>query len=195
MKSAPKSAPKSVPSDREPRLYEFSLEIDAGAMTDALLDRLYESGCDDGVPVARAGRVWVAFARESTSMADAVLSALGDLRSAGRRVIGADLGNLVTLAEIARRIDRSRETVSKYASGGRGPGRFPRPAVQASRQATVFYWGEVADWLADAELVDARTAADARQADAISGLQRYRGKLTKTDLREIGRRGRGRRAV
>jgi hypothetical protein len=44
------------------------------------VDALYESGCDDGKIVMRAGRVSIGFTRCAPTMKDAVISAIGDVQ-------------------------------------------------------------------------------------------------------------------
>lgn len=55
---------------------------------------------------------------------------------------------LVGTEEIARRLDRSRQSIDQLVRGERGPGTFPRPIATASR-AKVFSWPEVAAWAHD----------------------------------------------
>jgi hypothetical protein len=51
--------------------------------TQELEDRLFEAGCDDALLCRRDGVVYLAFDRDSDSLAEAVGSALRDIASAG----------------------------------------------------------------------------------------------------------------
>lgn len=110
------------------------------------LDRLFEAGCDDATFGVERGLAIAEFDRDDDSLAKAVASAIRAVESAGLlplRVIDEDI---LSLADIADRIDQSRESVRRYATGERGPGGFP-PPVNPGREGTVFYrWSEVAPW-------------------------------------------------
>jgi len=119
--------------DRSPGEHEWDGIVAAG-LDDAMF------GVEHGVPSAE-------FDREAPTLADAVAGAVRALESVelvALRVIDQDL---VTLADIADRIEQSRESVRRYATGERGAGGFPPPANPA-RDGTVFYrWSEVVPWL------------------------------------------------
>jgi hypothetical protein len=81
--------------------------------------------------------------------------------------------DLLTLADIADRIGRSRESIRRYVTGDRGAGGFP-PPVNPRRDGVQFYrWIEVVPWLrtrldieiedADPALVVANLVLQARQ--------------------------------
>jgi hypothetical protein len=121
--------------DRRPDDVELAAMLDAGH-DDATF------GVENGLPVAE-------FDREASALADAIASAVRDIEAAGLRVLRVLDQDLVTLADIANRIGRSRESVRRYATGERGGGSFP-PPVNPGRDGTVFYrWSEVAPWLRD----------------------------------------------
>ena len=76
-----------------------------------------------------------------------------------------DSCNLVTQSEIARKIGRSRQLVSQYIAGTRGPGGFPAPAHNIADGASLWHWSEVASWLWQHDMVKedvARAAAGHR---------------------------------
>lgn len=122
---------------------------------DALSVRLYEAGCDDGTFGVSGGEASIDFDREAESLGHAVLSAVDDLRSVqGVRVerVTPD-AELVSMAEIARRVGVSRESVRLYVQGERGPGGFPWPIARLGKQK-LWRWLDVAVWFtnhADAE--------------------------------------------
>jgi len=133
---------------------------------DATVDALYESGCDDSSLGVRNGAFTASFDRESDSFEDAVLSAIADIRNAdvgatGFRLVSRDL---VTLSDVARRIGRTKQAISNYANGLRGPGGFPRAAVDA--KDPLYEWSDVACWLENHRLLpgDAAKEAESRKA-------------------------------
>jgi len=98
-------------------------------LTERVENALYEAGCDDATLSMRCGRPYLTFSRVAPSLKEAILSAIRDVRKAG---IGADVlrvddCSLVTQADIARKIGRSRQLVHQYITGTRGPGAFPPP--------------------------------------------------------------------
>jgi hypothetical protein len=55
--------------------------------------------------------------------------------------------NLVSQADIARRIKRTRQQVGQYVSGKRGPGSFPAPVCDLTEGHPLWMWCEVSYWL------------------------------------------------
>lgn len=67
-----------------PELFEFTLELSTpGPLDDGAADALFEAGCDDSTVSSRGGRVFLDFDREAATLADAVRSAIADVRAAG----------------------------------------------------------------------------------------------------------------
>ena len=67
--------------------YDFALVLSKPtALTDQLVEDLYDSGCDDGSPHSRAGVVMVALHREAESLEQAIRSGIADVQKAGCRV-------------------------------------------------------------------------------------------------------------
>jgi predicted transcriptional regulator len=58
--------------------------------------------------------------------------------------VGPD--DLVTIAEIARRLGQTRESIRLYSTGERGPGGFPAPFTSIRLASPIYRWGEVARW-------------------------------------------------
>lgn len=137
----------TVVLDREPTDDEFDAFVDAGG-DDALV------GVERGTPVAT-------FSRAAPSLASAIASAVRDIESVGLRAMRVRDEDLLTLEDIADRIERSRESVRRYATGQRGGGGFP-PPISPERDGTAFYrWSEVAPWLRD------RLGIDVAEADRV----------------------------
>src|SRR5262249_3251901 len=72
--------------------------------------------------------------------------------------------DLVTMAEIARRAGRSRESVRQLVTGERGPGGFPPPVANLTRRSPGWRWGDVVGWLAGKGAVDKRRPPGAARA-------------------------------
>lgn len=135
------------PSEPE---HDFVLVLTGIAeLTAAVEDALFEAGCDDATISFRYGRVFLRFSRTAASLKEAILSAIQDVREAdiGADVLRVDGSDLVTQAEIARKIGRSRQLVHQYITGVRGPGGFPAPVSEPTEGAPLWSWCEVAHWL------------------------------------------------
>jgi predicted transcriptional regulator len=78
-----------------------------------------------------------------------------------------DARDLVTQAEIARRIGRTRQLVQQYIAGKRGPGGFP-PACQVAGEAALWMWCDVAYWLWRNDMIREEELHDAQQLAGIN---------------------------
>ena len=114
-----------------------------------VMDALFEAGCDDATPSLRFGRVYLTFTREAPSLREAILSAIRDVKRAniGASVLYIDDCNLVSQADIARRIGRTRQMIGQYISAARGPGNFPAPVCDLTVGHPLWQWCEVSYWL------------------------------------------------
>src|SRR5438128_2847676 len=94
------------------REHDFALVLTGiSDLTAEVEDALFKAGCDDATLSIRVGRVYLTFSRTAPTLKDAIFSAIRNVRDAG---IGADVlrideCDLVTQAEIARRINRPRQ--------------------------------------------------------------------------------------
>jgi len=146
--------------------FDFTLILSGiSDFDDAFVDKLFEAGCDDATVAQRYGRVYVTFSREAESLSEAVVSAVMDIHkvSADVRVLRVDSCNLVTQAEIARRLGRSRQNIEQYVSGKRGPGGFPAPACNIADGAPLYYWCEVAYWGNRNDILSAQLNQEAQE--------------------------------
>ncbi len=158
------------------REHDFALVLSGvDDLTPEVMDALFEAGCDDATPSLRFGRVYLTFSRSAPSLKHAILSAIRDVRRAGigASVLRVDTCNLVTQAEIARRIARSRQLVSLYISGQRGPGSFPPPCCHISEGTPLWAWCEVAYWLRQNNMIKEEEAVDAQAIDLINCLLEF----------------------
>ena len=85
-------------------LYRFTLYLaDLPEITDEMVDRLYEAGCDDGTPGSRSGVSFIGFSRDAASLDEAIRTAVRDVRRAGLPVVRAEIenGDLTELVDAA----------------------------------------------------------------------------------------------
>ena len=65
-------------------IWRFALHLrGVEEFTNALVDALYEAGCDDGTLSASNRRAKIGFDREAATLQEAIRSAIGNVRSAG----------------------------------------------------------------------------------------------------------------
>ena len=71
--------------------YEFSLILMATDVSDDEVEKLYESGCDDGSILSRGNVTMVQFDREAATLDEALVSAIRDVESAGLKVARVEI--------------------------------------------------------------------------------------------------------
>lgn len=125
--------------------YSFTLVIDG--VVEAKLDDLFEAGCDDATFGSVDGVRYADFDREAPSLERAIYSAVEAVESVpGLRVRRVEPDDLVTAAEIAERLGRTRESVRLLIAGKRGEGDFPAPLSHLRCRNRLWRWSEVAEW-------------------------------------------------
>lgn len=132
-------------------VFSFTLIVDGPDLQDAeVVDALYEAGCDDALVGASEGVQFLDFDREAQSAGEAVRSAVADVESVGGLSVTriADAG-LVSMADIAARTGRTRESVRLLVSGQRGPGGFPPPATDPRGRYRLWRTKDVEGWMRD----------------------------------------------
>ena len=173
-------------------VHQFTLIVEGpNLQADSRIDALFDAGCDD----ATVGRVGVTqyldFDREAETVADAVFEATEAIEAAvpGARVVHVEPDGLVTMAEVAKRTGRTRESVRLLINGERGPGGFPPPATHFKSRNRMWEWQQVAAWFADA--LDEPLEADSTTSGFIAAfnaglrLRRAEDKLDEADRRRI----------
>ena len=128
--------------------HHFTLIVDGPDLQDdALVDAVFEAGCDDAAIGRVDGIPFVDFDREAASLDRAILSAVADLeRIAGVEVVRIADAGLVSMADIATRIGRTREGVRLLITGARGPGGFPPPITDPRSRYRLWRWSDVGVW-------------------------------------------------
>lgn len=151
--------------------YAFTLILD-GPVNDHI-DELFEAGCDDATFGVSNGVPFGDFDREAPTFAEAVRSAIAAVAGVEElRVVRLEPDDLVTAAEIAERLGRTRESVRLLVSGQRGAGDFPAPMSHLQKRNRLWRWSEVAAW---ADPADVEAIATARLVAAINAKLALRG--------------------
>jgi hypothetical protein len=128
--------------------HEFSLVIEGDLSDERVVRALFEAGCDDATFGVMDGVGYGDFIREAPSFSSALLSAVRQVESVpSLRVRRVEPDDIVTMAEIAERLDRTRESVRLLIAGRRGPGGFPPPISHGRERGRLWRWSDVVDWL------------------------------------------------
>jgi predicted DNA-binding transcriptional regulator AlpA len=147
--------------------FSFTFVVDGLSMDDVEQVNIPTEGCE-GLTLAEIGGVTLAvFEREAESPDRALTGALDEIEAAHPAIRVRRLDqDLVSVADIAERSGRSRQSVRQLADGDRGPGDFPDPVGTVGKAIRVWEWASVDEWLrlheygGDVEcLIDADTAA------------------------------------
>ena len=130
-------------------IHHFTLIVDGPDLQDdALIDAVFEAGCDDAAVGRVDGIQYVDFDREAASLDQAIISAVADLeRINGVAVVRIADAGFVSMADIAARIGRTREGIRLLITGARGPGGFPPPVTDPRSRYRLWRWSDVAPWL------------------------------------------------
>jgi len=142
--------------DTGDREHDFALILSGvQELTTEVEDALYSAGCDDATVSMQYGCIYMEFSRRAPSLKDAILSAIRDVRQAriGAVVWRVDSCDLITPAEIARRIGRTRQLVHQYITGVRGPGHFPAPDCNLTEGQPLWAWCAVSYWLSQNDMI------------------------------------------
>ena len=150
--------------------HHFTLIVDGADLQDeAVVDSLFESGCDDGLVGSVDDTQFIDFDREAPSLGDAVLSAVADIeRTDGVQVIRMAGVGLVSIAGIAARTGRSRDGVRLLIAGMRGPGHFPPPVTDPRARYRLWRWSDVERWFRCELGADPRGVRDDHVLSAIN---------------------------
>lgn len=122
---------------------------------DTIEDALFESGCDDAILSSRNGVTYLEFDRKAETLQAAILSAVLDVEKTevGVKVVRVEPGDFVNAAEIARRLEYTREYIRLLTQGKRGKGDFPAPQSGILSKTLVWSWVEVVRWLFERKMI------------------------------------------
>ena len=90
------------------------------------------------------------FDRDADTFLEAVVSAINDIESTGYDVISVVDDDLVSVAEIAERLGRTRQSVNMHITGDRGPTLFPAPAFAHAGRNKLWRWADGARYFGQA---------------------------------------------
>ena len=139
--------------------YEFTLIIEGDLAEEEAARALFEVGCDDATFGVVDGMGYGDFAREASSFGEAVLEAVSQVEMVkDLRVLRLEPDDIVTMADIAKRLDRTRESVRLLIAGRRGPGGFPSPISHGMDRGRLWRWSDVASWLGQLEPEETESA-------------------------------------
>lgn len=71
--------------------HEFTLVLVSTDVTEDQCNALYEAGCDDGTISTSQGVTRIDFAREATSLEEAIRSAIAQVNASGLQVVRAEI--------------------------------------------------------------------------------------------------------
>jgi hypothetical protein len=143
-------------------IFQFTLVLrNVDINTPQLEDSLYEAGCDDALINFRNGAVYLEFDREGSSLEEAVISAIKDIKrsSVCAEVASVAPENLVSESEIAKRLNTNRQTVSLWIKGERRKA-FPYPVMRLSEKSPLWSWSEVVIWLFNNKIINDKEIVD-----------------------------------
>ncbi len=135
--------------------YEFTLRFtiaDAGIETDALIEKLYEAGCDDAlIGSGQPGRWALQFTREARSAEHAMHSAIQNVQSVAPQAILAEAGpDYVGLSDIADQLGCSRQNMRKLMLSHAS--HTPVPVHEGS--TAIWHLADVLVWLRETKQRD-----------------------------------------
>lgn len=153
--------------------YHFTLIVDGSDLQDdARVEALFASGCDDAVVGRVDGIQYVDFDREGPSLGQAVMAAVADLEQLDEvQVVRVADAGLASMADIARRTGRTRESVRLLVTGARGPGGFPAPVTDPRSRYRRWRWLDVSRWFAERLGNDVAGTQDTLLAALSAGLE------------------------
>lgn len=176
---------EEVPPQGEVKVWDFRLMLEVLPDQDEVFDALYEAGCDDGSFGWVDGVAHVDFDREAQTFTQAVTSAIRDVESVPPvRVLEIEADDLLTMADIARRLGRTRESVRLLVQGKRGKGGFPEPEFGTGKWR-FWRWSALLGWLDDVPEAELERARVTDAVNAALELRRRKALLPRADRKVI----------
>lgn len=129
--------------------FEFTLVLQSKDVNyEQLEDSLFRAGCDDATLSTRNEIVYLNFDRQAEDLESAIISAIRQIEETQIKltVCRVEPSDLVTSAEIARRLNRSRQSIQQIITGNRGDGDFPIPVAGVTAKTMMWSWQEVLQW-------------------------------------------------
>lgn len=127
-------------------IYNVAVVVDGLDPNDAALDKLF-AALPDAVPSSVGGAVSISSPVEASSEEDAAFALVVALEDLFPDAVMVRLDqDLVSIPDIAERVDRSRESIRLFVEGKRGPGSFPVPIGTVGDGIRVWPWATVVEW-------------------------------------------------
>lgn len=150
------------------KTFEFSI-IASGLdpQADNFETLFFDAGCEDATISFQKGHIIVDFARDAESLEDAIASAVDNVTKAGAKVDRVEPDPLVSLSDMATRMDCTRAAMTNYAQGKRGKD-FPAPVMRVTSESPLWEWATVARWMYQNHKLEKQAALEAeivRQAN------------------------------
>lgn len=170
--------------------HTFTLIIEGPDLqSNELIDRVFEAGCDDALIGRSNGIQYADFDRDAGTFEEAILSAIAELETIeGIRVSRLAGAGLISMADIATRTGRTRESVRLLINGERGRGGFPPPVTDPRSRYRLWRTDEVDHWFRN----DLGVGLDDTQTDHLRSainagleLRRHREHLAKSAIAEL----------
>ncbi|MGC5342803.1 hypothetical protein PZB75_06530 [Streptomyces sp. AM 4-1-1] len=145
--------------------FEFSFIVDGISVDDEAVGVLYENY--DALLLSQGGRSVLVITGEGQDAVQAAHAVIGSLKTLMPQVSVMRLdADLVGVADIADRVQRSRQNVAQWVNGERNAGGvdgFPSPEGTIGR-SHVWRWAEVNEWLSTVGLGDGIVRPNREQA-------------------------------
>ena len=165
--------------------FDFRLNLENLPDDEETFNALYEAGCGDGSFGWVDEAAHVDFHRRGDSFLEAVTSAIRDVESVPPiRVERVETDELLTMADIARRLGRTRESVRLLVQGKRGKGGFPEPELGTGKWR-FWRWSAVLGWLDDVPQAELERARVTDAVNAALELRRRKAVLPRADRKVI----------
>jgi hypothetical protein len=129
--------------------YNFTLTLKGiNEPSEDLENTLFGANCDDALLYFRDQIGYLEFERTSENIESAIISAINDVESSEitAKIARVEPADLVTSAEISRRLNRSRESIRLLIKGARGSGDFPTPVAGVTSKTLIWSWADVSGW-------------------------------------------------
>lgn len=142
---------------KKEKTYNFTLTLEGiNEPSEGIENALFEANCDDALLYFRDQIGYLEFDRTSENIENAIISAINDVESTGitAKIARVEPADLVTSAEISRRLNRSRESIRLLIKGARGTGDFPTPIAGVTSKTLIWSWADVSRWFYDNNKID-----------------------------------------
>ncbi len=133
---------------KKDKTFNFTLTLQGvNEPTEDIENALFEAKCDDALLYFRNRIGYLEFERAAENVESAIISAINVVESTGiAKIARVEPADLVTSAEISRRLNRSRESIRLLIKGARGSGDFPTPIAGVTSKTLIWSWAEAARW-------------------------------------------------